>query len=136
MPSTLRISSRPLVSLAVRGRTIHSTPRAPRPYKDSQDRESLQPRSAENTKSGRDDELAGYGDAAFDPHKTKPEPEGRMAGARSDGNPLEASGANQELSKPRGDEKSKADRGAGDEVRKGGRSGSGNAPKKGEPGRV
>lgn len=131
MSSTLRISSRSLVSLAGRGRTYHSTPPALRPYKDSQDRESLQPRSAENTKSGRDDELAGYGDAAFDPHKTKPESGAQTAEAESNGNPLNASGANQGLSKPRGDENSKADRGAGHEVRKGGRSGGGNETKNG-----
>ncbi|EQL04013.1 hypothetical protein G6O67_008173 [Ophiocordyceps sinensis] len=127
MPSTLRISRR-LAALTTRGRTYHATPRALRPHKDSKDRES------EN--SGRDREMAGNSDAAFDPRKTRPESEGRTAEAWSNDDPPEANGANQELSKPRGDERSKADRGAGDQVRKGGRSGGGNTTKKGGPGRV
>lgn len=48
-------------------------------------------------------------DAAFNPRKTRPESEMRAAESE-DGNPLAWSAANQELSKPRGDEKSSADR--------------------------
>lgn len=125
MLPTRAISSRPLAASHLR-RALHMMPPAWRPYKDSQDRQSLQPRSAENTKSARDDDLAGHGEAAFDPRKTRPESERAAAGA-----PLEATGANQELSKLMADERPRATK-----VLKGGRSAAGTAPKKGDPGRV
>lgn len=128
MSSTLRAAVR-TSARAVR-RPYHTTPRVLLPYKDSQDRESLRPRTAEHTKSGRDDDVAAQDDAAYNPRKTRPEETGKQA----KGSPLEASGANQELSKPRGDERSQKDRGAGTEVRKGGKSGSGSPPKNSQPG--
>ncbi|KAJ6442110.1 hypothetical protein O9K51_05663 [Purpureocillium lavendulum] len=118
-------------AVACSSRAHHTTPRRLLPYKDAQDRETLRPRTAEHTSTGRDDDVAGaHPDAAFNPNKTRPETERRRAG-----DTLEGSGANQELSKPRGDERSEADRGAGEEVRKGGRSGGGSPPKKGNVGR-
>lgn len=104
-------------------RTLAYTAAARLPYKDDQDRDTLKPRSTEGTKSGADQDVA-EDSAAFDPSKTRPETE-RGAG----GPELESSGANQEQSKPQG---SNPDgKGAGKEVRKGGRSAGGSAPKAG-----
>lgn len=116
---------------------LHGT-RAPQiPYKNAQDRETLDPRPSENTQSGRDDDVAHTPAAAFDPRKTRPETSYRAAErASADGedgsNPLHASGANQELSKPMGDEKSTQGTGPGRETRKGGASRRQSAPKKGD----
>merc|ERR1712224_359055 len=106
------------------------------PYKDSQDRESLRPRAQEGSRSTSDDDVANNPDAAFNPHKTRPETEMKAAeeGRGDDASPLEASGANQSFNKPRGDEKSPNDRGLGKEVRKGGTSGGASPPKKGDLG--
>lgn len=112
-------------------RAYHTTPIARFPYKDSQDRESLKPQTAEHTKSGRDDDAAAAGKAAFDRGITTPEGARDAAAEERGSDPLEVSGANEGLSKPRGDERSKNDRGAGKEVRKGGRSGAGGASKNG-----
>ncbi|KHN97958.1 uncharacterized protein MAM_04347 [Metarhizium album ARSEF 1941] len=109
----------------------HTSPVSCSPYKDSQDRESLRPRPAENTKSGRDDDVAGAPKAAFGRGVTSPEGQRAMAGKEEGGDPLEASGANQDLSKPQGDEKSRRVAGAGREVSKGGKSGGGNTQKHG-----
>ena len=76
------------------------------PYKDSQNRESLKPQTAENTKSGRDDDAAVSSKAAFSRHTTSPE--AARAAAAKDANvddPLEVSGANPGLSKPHGNGK-------------------------------
>ncbi|KJZ69489.1 hypothetical protein HIM_11118 [Hirsutella minnesotensis 3608] len=135
MAPATRLAGRSLASLS---RSFHGGRRALLPYKDSQDRDSLRPRSAENTKSGRDDDASGRTDddasgrtdVAFDGGKTDPE----SARAQGDGKPLNASGANQELSKPRGDERSGRDAGAGVETNKGGASG--NSQKQGRPGKV
>ena len=119
---------------AARRRFLHSTPAVKMPYKDDQDRESLKPRASENTKSGTDGDLADNPDAAFNPDKTSPEAAHAAAAAgRDTSDPLEASGANQSINKPRGDEKSSADRGLGEEVRKGGASKAKSAQKKGTP---
>jgi hypothetical protein len=84
-------------SLTIAARQYHPTPNL-LSYKDDQDRQSLKPRRSEGTKSGWDDEVAEKTDAAFNPKKTSPED--AKASAASNGNPLEASGANQEFSKP------------------------------------
>ncbi|KAL7784977.1 hypothetical protein V8C37DRAFT_394914 [Trichoderma ceciliae] len=103
------------------------------PYKYSQDRESLKPGSNEGTRSGRDEDVSAQDDAAFNPQKTDPDTQREAAGQGNKTNPLNASGANQEFSKPMGDEKTAHDTGPGKETRKGGRSGGGSAPKKGKP---
>lgn len=83
-------------------------------------RASLKPR-----KSGRDDDdddaAAAAPKTAFRKGGNSPE-EARDAASDEEGggDPLEVSGANQELSKPQGDEGGK-NHGAGKEVRKGGR---------------
>ncbi|OAQ71328.1 hypothetical protein VFPPC_13502 [Pochonia chlamydosporia 170] len=110
----------------------HTTPAFAYPYKDSQDRESLKPRSSQNTKSGRDDDVAATPKAAFGRDVTSPEGERATATEEEGSDPLEVSGANQALSKPQGDERAGHNMGAGKEVRKGGRSGGGGAPKKGD----
>ena len=89
-------------------RNLHGTVSLSRPYKDDQDRESLKPKPSEGTKSGTDD-AAAESDAAFDRHDTNPESERERGGK-----PLDASGANQKLSKPQGDEgKKEAEAGKG-----------------------
>ncbi|KIE00974.1 hypothetical protein MAJ_02831, partial [Metarhizium majus ARSEF 297] len=112
-------------------KAYHTNPISYSPYKDSQNRKSLNPRSAEATKSGRDDDVAGAPKAAFGRGVTSPEGERATAAKEEGSDPLEASGANQELSKPQGDERSGHMMGAGKEVRKGGKSGGGSPPKKG-----
>lgn len=107
-------------------------------YKDSQDRESLKPTSNENTKSGRDDQVAReHSKAAFDSNTTRPEQahaQSKQEGDSRGEDPLEASGANQELSKPTGDEKEPPRK--SEEISKGGSSGHGSGEKKGKPTKV
>ncbi|ODA82754.1 hypothetical protein RJ55_01263 [Drechmeria coniospora] len=91
-------------SASVHVRVYHAATTLRRPYKDSQNRESLKPKSAEGTMSGRVDDVAKNA-AAFDPSKTSPETERREAARDAGDNPLDASGANQEISKPLGDKK-------------------------------
>lgn len=118
-------------------RLYTTTPAARLPYKNAQDKDSLNPRSTENTVSGRDDDAAALDDAAYNRNKTRPETAARTADAESkDGNPLNASGANQELSKPQGDERTPHTKGAGDEVSSGGASRRGGAQKGSKPGKV
>ncbi|EHK23886.1 uncharacterized protein TRIVIDRAFT_26902, partial [Trichoderma virens Gv29-8] len=106
-------------------RLYHTSAALRLPYKDSQDRESLKPRSNNGTRSGRDDDVAAQKDAAFNPSKTDPTPESELeaAGRGNETNPLNASGANQEFSKPMGEGKTAHDTGPGKETRKGGKSG-------------
>lgn len=52
------------------------------PRKDSQDRDSLNPRSTEYSKSGSDD-AAAASNTAFDPEKTAPETEDKSVGEES-----------------------------------------------------
>lgn len=83
--------------------------RASSSRRTSEDVDKKTHETAENTRSGKDQDVAAVHDAAFNPRKTRPESEMRAAESE-DGNPLAWSAANQELSKPRGDEKSSADR--------------------------
>ncbi|KAM5346620.1 hypothetical protein ACJ41O_009625 [Fusarium nematophilum] len=125
-----------LRATAVTARPFHTVTGLRAPYKDSQDRETLRPVSNENTKSGRDEQMAGeHADTAFDPNATRPEEEAAQTSKESDSrgeDPLSASGANQELSKPMGDEKTIRKKGPGEEISKGGPSKGGSAPKKGQ----
>ncbi|EEU46874.1 uncharacterized protein NECHADRAFT_99624 [Fusarium vanettenii 77-13-4] len=121
-------------------RPLHTTSRLRVPYKDSQDRESLRPVSNENTKSGRDEQMTSeHADTAFDPNTTRPEEEAAQTrqstskkGPEGE-DPLHASGANQDISKPLGDENTIKKTGAGKETSKGGASRKGSASKKGQP---
>ncbi|KAL7924658.1 hypothetical protein ACQKWADRAFT_254066 [Trichoderma austrokoningii] len=126
-----RISRR--CTTGISPRLYHTSVALRLPYKDSQDRESLKPRSNNGTRSARDDDVADQQDAAFNPRKTDPEAELEAAGRGNEANPLNASGANQGFNKPMGEGKEAHDTGPGRETRKGGRSGGGSAPKKGKP---
>ena len=90
-------------ALASPARSFSAAQSICQPYKDDMDRNSLKPRSTENTKSSSDAEASEHPDAAFNPNKTRPVEEKDTASQGAEGTPLEASGANQELSKPRGD---------------------------------
>ncbi|VUC20845.1 unnamed protein product [Clonostachys rosea] len=106
------------------------------PYKDTQDRESLRPDVTEHTTTARDSEIAEqHPETSFDPKTTSPEGQYKVAGKGSkEGNPLEASGANQPLSKPQGDEKASSKSGRGKETSKTGKpSRASGAPKNGNP---
>ncbi|KAJ4299010.1 hypothetical protein N0V90_004254 [Kalmusia sp. IMI 367209] len=98
--------------------------------KDSQDKDSLKPRSNEYSKSGSDD-AAAASDAAFNPNKTSPEAaekttEREGKGESAEGDPLNASPANPEVSKPRGEQEGGAQEGVRTKT-----SGGGSAPKSG-----
>ncbi|KAK4201056.1 hypothetical protein QBC40DRAFT_264450 [Triangularia verruculosa] len=67
-------------------------------YKDDQDRTSLKPRPSDSTMSGSDDEVAEC-PTAFDPNVTDPETEYQTCWKTPTDNPLDASGANREISK-------------------------------------
>ncbi|KAF4339973.1 hypothetical protein FBEOM_6120 [Fusarium beomiforme] len=120
-------------------RPFYTTTRVRMPYKHDQDRESLRPAGNENTKSGTDEQVASeHADIAFDPDTTRPEEAAEKTRKRTKSkgregeDALNVSGANQEISTPMGDEKSIKTRGAGREISKGGPSGGGSAPKKGD----
>lgn len=105
-PTITSSSPRPF-SLAPRTRaSFHTTPAA-RAYKDDQDRESLKPRSHEGTKSSGD-EAASKDSTAFDRNQTDPRAE-----KNQHPDDLEISGANQELSKPQGDDAAQEKKPAG-----------------------
>ncbi|KAI9847996.1 MAG: hypothetical protein M1838_000668 [Thelocarpon superellum] len=84
-------------------RGIHATSTVRWPRKDSQDKDSINTEATEYSKSSTDDQAAREGDAAFDPNRTDPQEELEKAGEGhgSDGNPLEVSPANPDVSKPR-----------------------------------
>lgn len=77
---------------------VSITPKRYYPRKDFQDRESMDPTPTEYSKSGTDSSVA-EGKDAFDPAVTKPEQIKEKAGQGIEGNPLEVSPANTELSK-------------------------------------
>ena len=90
---------RPLTLQSAQACWVHRTAVLHRPYKDDQDRESLKPKVAEDTRSGTNDEVASMDDAAFNPAKTRPEQAKETAGREtgSGTNPLEFSGANKDM---------------------------------------
>ncbi|KAG5926547.1 hypothetical protein E4U42_003169 [Claviceps africana] len=103
-------------------RAFHSSRPLQTPYKDAQDRASLKPQSVEQIKSARDDDASdGAPKTAFHRGANDPAHERKQASDEAGGDPLGASGANQALSKPQGDEGA-SQHGAGREVQKGGRS--------------
>ena len=95
--------------------------------KDSQDKDTLKPRSTEYSKSGSDDGAA-HSDAAFNPNKTSPE-EAEATAEREVGgkdNSLNASPGNKDISQPNSSEVG-GHGGAPDKKQSGG----GSAPKNG-----
>ncbi|KAJ2979922.1 hypothetical protein NQ176_g2956 [Zarea fungicola] len=123
-----------LVNSYTRARTFHAAAASSAPYKDSQDKDSLSPRSSEHVKSAKDDDIARLDKTAYKPSDASPETARSRANDESarDDDPLEFSGANQELSKPRGDERSNLDRAPGKDARGAGLSTGGKASRKGE----
>ncbi|KAH7235992.1 hypothetical protein BKA59DRAFT_485967 [Fusarium tricinctum] len=120
-------------------RPLHTTTRMQMAYKHDQDRESLRPVANENSKSGTDEAMSSeHADIAFDPNTTRPEEAAEQTRKKTESkgregeDALHASGANQEISKPMGDEKTIKTKGAGKEISKGGSSESGSAPKDGD----
>jgi len=95
--------SYPSASLSIR--FIHRTSDQLFPRADAQDKDSINTNRTEYTKSGTDDEMAGNQEAAFDPSITSPESEKNKASEGNDGNPLDVSPANPEVSKQFGREK-------------------------------
>ena len=98
--------------------------------KDAQDKDSLKPRSNEYSKSGSDD-AAAASDAAFNPSKTSPEAAEKTAeaegkGEAAEGDPLNVSPGNPDVSKPNDSEVGGASQGT-----RQGTSGGGSAPKSG-----
>jgi hypothetical protein len=95
--------------------------------KDTQDKDSLKPRSSEYSKSGDDDAAAGAS-SAFDPNTTSPEAEKNSNEQETGGDgALNVSPGNPEVSKPRGDQEG----GAQGSPKSGGGTGGGSAPKSG-----
>jgi len=98
--------------------------------KDAQDKDSLKPRSTEYSKSGSDD-AAAHSDAAFNPDKTSPESAEKTAqaegkGEGGEGDALNASPGNPDVSKPRDPQEGGASEGVRTKT-----SGGGSAPKSG-----
>lgn len=110
--------------LTIASRQLHTT--APvRAYKDDQDRESLKPKAPYGSQSAGD-EAASHNPDSYSRKKTDPSKE------KGD-NPqdLDVSGANQDLSKPQGDNAAKESRASGPDrkERSGGSTGAGKAGK-------
>ncbi|KAJ5594980.1 uncharacterized protein N7459_001188 [Penicillium hispanicum] len=85
-------------------------------HNDVNDRESLNPERSEVTKSGTDNEVAQH-PTAYDPHNTAPESEleatrKEQQSAGKEGNPLNVSPANQDVSAWRGPQEGGAARNA------------------------
>ncbi|KAF7941917.1 uncharacterized protein EAE97_006754 [Botrytis byssoidea] len=95
-------------------RPFTNTPTSLLPRKDSQHKDSIDTTATEYSKSGSDDAAAREESAAFDPSITSPESEKSEAGKGGGGNPLDVSPANQEVSKPRGEQEGGAERSPGD----------------------
>jgi hypothetical protein len=117
-------------------RAVVSQPRflsttAPRfASKDTGDKDTLKPRSNEYSKSGSDDSAAAS-DAAFNPNKTSPESAEQTASAEgredsAEGDPLNVSPGNPEVSKGRPAQEGGAESGVRTK-----KSGGGSAPKNG-----
>lgn len=110
-------------------RPIHTSTSSRAPYKDSQDRESLRTGTDEHTKSGRDEDIArDRPDIAFNAHEPRPEEAATRSAkkGKTGADPLAASGANKDISKP------VKENDAGTEVRKGGASREKSPQKKGK----
>jgi len=98
------------------------------PRKDSQSKDSIDTTATEYSKSGTDDQSAQNEDAAFNPDITSPETEKKVAGKGNEGNPLDASPANKDISKQSGGQDGGAENSGGGS---GKQSGFGSPQKKG-----
>ncbi|KAH8816167.1 hypothetical protein F5884DRAFT_212337 [Xylogone sp. PMI_703] len=129
-----RLSSRlsPSTSQFLSSRSVRPLSTSTRylaPAKDDQDRNSMKVEKSEYTKSSTDDTVAQQTKAAFDPNVTDPESEKVIAGRgnEKDGNPLEVSAANPEVSKQRDEKEGGAQKGTREKA-----SGMGNSKKAGK----
>lgn len=86
--------------IQVQSRSITYTTPLTFPRKDSQDKDSINTEATENTKSGTDDQAASN-QAAFDPSTTRPGQEKVESEQEKDGDPLDVSAANPDVSKAR-----------------------------------
>lgn len=95
---------------------MHRSSRYCMAQKDAQNKDSLNPRSTEYSKSGSDDFSAATEKAAFDPSSTSPEEAMDTADKESgeETSPLDVSPANQEVSQPRGASEGGAEGSAGE----------------------
>ncbi|OIW25200.1 hypothetical protein CONLIGDRAFT_84816 [Coniochaeta ligniaria NRRL 30616] len=116
-------TSRPL-TLTLASRQLHTTPR-PQAYKDDQDRESLKPKAPYGSQSAGD-EAASHNPDSYSRKKTDPSRE-----KKDNPEELDVSGANQDLSKPQGDNAAEESRPSGPDrkERSGGSTGKGKAGK-------
>ena len=90
-------------STTLQPRTSHLQSRALHaPYKDSMERDSLKPRRNEGTVTGSDEEVA-HMDSSWNTGHNKPEEEMEDSRGSAGWSMLDESGANQEFSKPQGD---------------------------------
>jgi hypothetical protein len=104
-------------TLALSRRHLHASAPSLLAYKNTQDRNSINTDRGEDTQSGRTSDVVSRDDAAFNPSRTSPASE--RDAAHDNGNPLDVSGANPDVSQPKGAEKeTSAQAGAGHEVRK------------------
>jgi hypothetical protein len=114
----LRRVALPAAASAASTRPLHTTVPTRLPYKNSQDRESIGVDRGDETQSGRTSDVVAREDASFNPKRTNPKSE--KESAHDNGNPLEVSGANPDVSEPQGAEKeASAKAGAGEEMSKG-----------------
>lgn len=79
-------------------RAFHSSPRSSLANQEALDRNTLNPRRAEYTASGWDDEVAEHPEVAFNPSENRPEYEKELCTKSCNGSPLELSGANRAVS--------------------------------------
>jgi hypothetical protein len=103
-PSDAKSHIRPWLARGI-VRQYHQSSILQRPDNSYQSRDSIQTSKSEYSKSGGDENTAAQEEAAFDPNKTDPQREKDTAGQGQNGNPLEFSPANQEISKPKAGEK-------------------------------
>ncbi|TVY31036.1 hypothetical protein LHYA1_G000206 [Lachnellula hyalina] len=98
--SQLRLAGIRVPQTSMRHFSQHRSSQYPR--KDSQNKDSIDTEATEYTKSGTDDQTAANEDAAFNPDITSPEAEKKAAGkgneGKTNGNPLEVSPANRDIS--------------------------------------
>ncbi|MCJ1224423.1 hypothetical protein MMC12_001068 [Toensbergia leucococca] len=85
-------------------RTLTQNPQPRYPRKDSQHKDSMNVEANEYSKSGTDDQAARQEEAAFDPQTTDPQAQKEVAGegGGDEGNPLDVSPANPDVSQQRG----------------------------------
>jgi len=110
-------------------RPLSQTSFARYPRKDSQDKDSINTEATEYSKSGTDDASARQEEASFDPSTTDPQQELDQAGEGNEGNPLDVSPANPQVSKQRGETEGGAQNSGGDGQKSG--SSHGSPPKNG-----